>query len=110
MTQAPQTAPLVTNLELRLAYCPAEGRLYRTDPSGRPGRELSLWHAREPAFDNSDVWLPGIGYRRANRVIFYMMAGRWPAPGLVVNHIDHDVTNNKWQNLRECTVAEALRN
>jgi hypothetical protein len=38
------------------------------------------------------------------------MAGRWPAPGLVVKHIDRDVTNNKWQNLRECTVAEALRN
>ena len=35
-----------------------------------------------------------------------MMVGNWPAPGMVIDHRDRDVTNNAWSNLREVTVSE----
>jgi hypothetical protein len=54
--------------------------------------------------------VPGIGLRNANRVIFYIMEKRWPAPGMVVDHISRDVTDNRWVNLRECTSAQNNQN
>jgi hypothetical protein len=38
-----ETAALVINLDLKLAYDPAEGRLYRTDAEGAIIYELKTW-------------------------------------------------------------------
>ena len=41
------------------------------------------------------------------RVIFWLHHGYWP---LYVDHIDHDCTNNRIENLRSVTHAENMRN
>jgi hypothetical protein len=106
-----ETAALVINLDLKLAYDPAEGRLYRTDAEGRVRHELSLWREDEKdGFAVGNIWLPGIGTRRANRVIFYLMAGRWPAAGMMIDHVNRDVTDSRWANLREATPSQNARN
>ena len=53
---------------------------------------------------------PGIGGRRANRIIFYIMCQRWPLPDHVIDHIDRDPSNNRWSNLRECTSSQNAMN
>lgn len=40
---------------------------------------------------------------RAHRLAFFYMTGRWP---IEVDHIDLNCSNNKWNNLRECTRSE----
>jgi hypothetical protein len=104
---AENRADLVTNLELRLAYCAETGRLWRTDASGTPIRELTLWRWDEAAgrCEISSIKIGGKS-KRATHVIHRIMVGRYPAPGLVIDHRDRDTTNNKWPNLRECTIAE----
>ena len=44
----------------------------------------------------------------AQRVAFCLYHGRWPVG--VVDHIDQDKKNNRKDNLRECSVAENIRN
>jgi hypothetical protein len=103
---------LIISAELRLAYDPATGQLWRTDRAGTPMHELKTWRENpaEGRLQISPVSVPGIGTRGANRVIFFMMVGRWPGPGMQVDHIDRDVTNNTWKNLRECTPSQNAMN
>jgi hypothetical protein len=108
----PDDLVLVTNLELRLAYSPALGRLWRTDRAGNIVHELKTWRENldEGRLQINPVGVPGLGVRGANRVIFFMMVGRWPGPGMEIDHIDRDVTNNTWKNLRECTPSQNAMN
>ena len=107
-----ETAPLVINLDLRLAYCPLQGRMWRTDANGRILRELALWRYNESdgQYAINDITCPGLGPRRANRLIFFMLTGRWPLPGHVIDHRDRDPTNNRADNLREATYAQNRAN
>jgi hypothetical protein len=76
MTDA-NRADLVVDLELRLAYEPETGRLWRVDASGRIGRELALWRY-DPDKGRcvvGNIRLPDGRTRRANRVIYRLMAG-----------------------------------
>jgi len=41
---------------------------------------------------------------RAHRLAFFYVNKRWPAA--VIDHIDRDITNNRIENLRECTIQE----
>ena len=84
----------------------------KTDADGTPIRELVLWYYRETCgrHDILGIHVGGSRKKRATHVIFYIMRGRYPMPGLVIDHIDGDPTNNRWSNLRECTVAQNMRN
>jgi hypothetical protein len=110
MTTAP--TDLVTNLELRLAYSPAEGRLWRTDTAGRIQHELATWRYLESGSKLAMNYIscPGLGGRRANQIIFYIMSQRWPLADHVIDHIDRDPRNNRWSNLRECTSSQNAMN
>jgi hypothetical protein len=39
-----------------------------------------------------------------------MMVGRWPGPDMQVDHVDRNVANNAWNNLRECTPSQNAMN
>jgi hypothetical protein len=78
-------------------------------------RSWASWntkHAGKVAFTARDTWghkhgrLLGRRYA-AHRLIFFWMTGRWP---LVVDHIDHDRTNNRWENLRDVSAGENAQN
>jgi hypothetical protein len=105
-------ADLVTNIEFRLAYSPLQGRMWRTDATGRILHELPLWHYSEA---QDEVKIVGITVatcckRKATHVIHYMMTSKWPQPGLVVDHINRDGRDNRWENLRETTQSRNLMN
>jgi hypothetical protein len=51
----------------------------------------------------------GVAYR-ANRLAWWFMTGRPPSRNLVVEHVDADKANNRWDNLRMVTNAENMRN
>jgi hypothetical protein len=104
-------ADLVINRELRFAYSPASGRLWRTDGAGTPIRELTLWRWGE-ASGEVKIGTIRIGekYKMMTHVIFFIMSKRWPHPGHVIDHRDRDPTNNVFSNLREATHAENSRN
>lgn len=44
----------------------------------------------------------------AHRLAFLIILGRWPYDK--VDHIDGDPSNNRWENLRECSQKENMRN
>lgn len=46
----------------------------------------------------------------ATHVIWYWMTGKFPERGLVIDHVDRDPSNNRWRNLRKCTIRENCQN
>ena len=103
---------LVISREFRLAYDPIEGQLWRLDQYGVIRREVTTWHIDKVSgrYAISSIWIPGLGGRGPNRVIFCMMSGRWPQPGMDIDHINRDVRDNRWVNLRECTRQQNIQN
>jgi HNH endonuclease len=102
-----------------LAYDPASGVLTwkrRARHWFKSDRSFNSWnskHAGRPALVSRDTHGHLHGHvlgqlRSAHRVIFLWMTGRWPFG--VIDHIDHDRTNNKWENLRDVPAEENARN
>jgi len=85
-----------------LDYQPDSGKFFwkKTAPQG------TRQEGRETATINSNgyklIKLKGVLYR-AHRVAFLLMNGEFP---LVVDHINRDRSDNKWDNLREASHQE----
>ena len=47
---------------------------------------------------------------RANRLAYLIMEGKHPPIGMHIDHIDHDRSNDAWDNLRVCTPLQNCRN
>jgi hypothetical protein len=113
MTDATAPNAIVTNAELRLAYCPVQGRMWRTNMDGVPIRELVLlrWDESE---DRCRVKINTIRvagrHRVLTHVIHYIMTNKWPLSGMYIDHIDRDPTNNTFANLREVTPTQNAMN
>lgn len=42
----------------------------------------------------------------AGRLAWFYMTGRWPEPGMMIDHINRNKVDNRWCNLREVTPSE----
>lgn len=82
-----------------LYYDPETGKLYRI-------KELKC-----TADDDTTNGIRGWGRNvQATHAMFFIMTGRWPESGMIIDHIDGDSSNNRWENLREATVAQNAQN
>jgi len=103
---------LVINQELRLAYRPTTGELWRTDSAGTPTRELATWYwsERHGRPLPTSICLPDGTRRVATHIIIYVMTGKWPRAGMYIDHIDRQPMNNRFDNLREATPSQNMQN
>lgn len=80
-----------------ISYEPETGRLFRN------GQEIGglMAHGYVQMFI-------GGKHRTGHRLAFWVMTGRWPKHQ--IDHIDHNRSNNRWDNLREVSKADNRRN
>lgn len=95
---------MLTQAELKL--------IFEYDP------ETGLWKRKPPVHFNaySDWWEGTVGtrgyrllkikgkYEKAHRLAFLYMTGEWPKN--IVDHLDRNTSNNKWNNLRDVSQTE----
>lgn len=117
MAKRPLPSPELLRQLLR--YEPETGKLFWRE---RPvemfpaERHWKMWNTRfsgKEAFtaSNTKGYLLGHIFGRlllSHRVIWAMVTGAWPTDK--IDHEDHDSSNNRWNNLREASQLENLRN
>ncbi len=102
-----------------MEYCPASGMLtwkVRKETLFKSRRDCNAWNtnfAGTPALN----YINNHGYKmgrllgvnvKAHRAIWAIETGDWPK--LQIDHIDGDRANNRWDNLREVSAAENMKN
>jgi hypothetical protein len=100
---APRSSPPLTIERLKsfLEYDPETGdfRWLITDRKRRTGAlagTITNWGYRTIVIDYKA--------HRVNRLAYFYMTGQWPES--VVDYVDHDTLNNRWENLRAATKAQ----
>ena len=88
-------------------YHPDTGHLY-WKPRSHVGGKLAGYVQRSKHRTRIDIEYQGKGYR-AHRIVWVMHYGPIPK-GMEVDHLDHDGTNNRLQNLRLVSHADNMRN
>lgn len=83
-------------------YDPETGRLFRVKELVTTTDDGYRVRSRNIAFQGMR--------RQATHVMFYIMMGRWPEPGMVIDHKDCKQWNTKWNNLREATQQQNIFN
>lgn len=93
-------------------YDAEEGTLWRTFIRGDKPVNM-VWEGA--GYDETAK----VGYRGhfivATHICFLLKMGRWPNEGMVIEHVDEDVWNCKWNNLLEgrqklrCGIARTLK-
>ena len=93
-------------ISARFIYEPLSGQLIRRFSNGKI-RELMIARERigEGRFVVADVAFSGY-LIKVTHIIFMLMTERWPKPGCQIDHLDGDVFNCRWDNLREAVPAQ----
>lgn len=107
-TRVAKPRPTIEELREYLDYDPETGALFwkkRPSPKIQQG-QLAGVTARN-SYGYKQVRLRGYALQ-VHRVVFALHHGRWPTP--CCDHIDGDRTNNRADNLRECSVSQNQQN
>lgn len=102
-----------------LRYEPETGKLFwreRPVEMFKSDRDCTAWNSR---YAGQEAFIAKLakGYKTggifgarhyAHRVIWAIVTGAWPVEQ--IDHIDHDPSNNRFENLREATRFENMRN
>jgi hypothetical protein len=97
--------PTVERVREVLSYCPTTGicRWKVARPGTRRGAiagTLTSENYYQVQIDRK--------FLKLHRVIWVLMTGRWPDE--MIDHINHNRADNRWENLREATHLENCRN
>jgi hypothetical protein len=96
--------PTAKRLRELLSYDPAGGNFYWRVDAGRWGSIKAGTLAGSRRKDGRiQIWIDGRLYF-AHRLAWLYMTGSWPAAE--IDHRDTDVSNNRWDNLREATSSQ----
>lgn len=83
-------------------YNSGTGRLYRVT-------EIATSREKEGRIASKSITFHG-KQRPSTHLIFFLMTGRFPTEGMVIDHKDRNPDNNEWENLREATHAQNMYN
>lgn len=91
---------MITQRQLKeaLKYDPETGLFYWLQSRRRNVRRAGDIAGLPRKKGYSQIWIDNKPYS-SHRLAFLYMTGEWPK---VVDHVDGDITNNRWNNLREC--------
>lgn len=91
------------SLEKIFRYDPHTGNLYYLNKSYSGDKD------KIAGYKHDGYLAVSIGRKEylVHRIIWLMQTGKWP---IEVDHIDHNRSNNKWENLREVRPQEQQRN
>ena len=94
-SRRPTSAVTYEEAKAAVRYDPIEGLFF----SLKTGEEVGYVNCKLSRYITVEI----NGARvRANRLAWLLMKGEWPRH--VIDHKDHNRTNNKWLNLRDVTV------
>lgn len=93
------------NFKEYFSYDPDTGHFYVIKE--RHGSDSKVGDRAEAKGRYLRICFNGRAYQ-AHRVAFYMMTGRWPGP--YIDHVNRNKHDNSWDNLKECTNKDNMRN
>jgi HNH endonuclease len=80
-------------------YLPDTGQLFRREANGGL-RPLRLVKEKKAGDEVAAASFRGNAIT-VTHIAFMLIRRRWPLAGMVINHRDGKISNNRWQNLRE---------
>lgn len=97
----------MTSLEECFGYCPFTGSIFRVSSNGR-GSKTIKGEIINSLDDQGYVRFQHNGKKqRGHRVAHYVMTGEWPLG--VIDHINSNKSDNRWDNLREISHADNVK-
>lgn len=97
-------------LRKRYSYNPLTGVVTRIEVNPNRGTDIKKERGVFRKTDNRTI-MSLIGFKKlTTHFIWCYMTGDYPPPHLFVDHVDRDVTNNQWKNLRLVTKQQNCSN
>lgn len=98
---------MITHDELKatLHYDPSTGEFTRLKAAGRSKKgDVVGYCSHDRGYKQV-----GLNYKTyyIHRLAWFYMTGEWPE---LIDHIDGDTSNNRWANLRNCSMSENMQN